>query len=152
MGGFPVVTGRVTIALVAGTLFGAGLALSGMVDPLRVRGFLDIVGGDWDPTLAFVMAGAILPMAFAWRIRRAMARPVADVAFILPTTSGVDRRLLIGSALFGIGWGLAGLCPGPAIADLALSPLPAATFTAAMIGGFASYRIVERAIVRPPRA
>lgn len=128
------------IALVAGVLFGAGLALSGMSDPARVRGFLDL-GVNWDPTLAFVMIGALGPMAMAWRLRARISRPTAAETFDLPATRRIDARLLLGAALFGIGWGVAGLCPGPAFAALALRPADAAIFVAAMIGGMALYAI-----------
>ena len=125
-------------ALLSGTLFGAGLALSGMMDPARVRGFLDIFGA-WDPTLAFVMGGAVIVMAGAWAIQRRMKGPALDETFSLPGTKKLDARLIGGSALFGAGWGLAGLCPGPGIASLATSPLPAAVFVVAMIAGMALY-------------
>lgn len=120
-------------------LFGAGLALSGMVDPLRVRAFLDL-GGAWDPTLAFVMAGAIVPMAIAWRLAAAMRAPFAASAFHPPPVRPVDLRLAAGAALFGIGWGIAGLCPGPAIADFAFAPAAALLFVVAMLGGMALAR------------
>lgn len=134
---------RALIALAAGILFGAGLALSGMADPARVRAFLDIFDA-WDPTLAFVMGGAILPMAVAWRIRSRMDRPLADAAFALPETLTLDVRLAAGAVLFGIGWGLGGLCPGPAIANLALYPLAVAPFLLAMGAGFALHRVTSR--------
>ena len=127
------------LALVAGILFGAGLAVSGMIDPGRVRAFLD-VAGNWDPTLAFVMAGAILPMAVAWPIARRRTAPMASPQFHIPPASPLDARLVGGAALFGIGWGLVGLCPGPAIAALALRPAPAALFVLAMAAGAAVYR------------
>jgi len=127
------------LALLAGALFGAGLALSGMTDPGRVRAFLD-VAGPWDPTLGFVMAGALLPMAVAWRLIRRLGRPLVAPAFNVPDPRRVDGSLLAGAALFGAGWGLTGLCPGPAIASLALQPGPAALFTAAMLGGMALHR------------
>lgn len=133
---------RVLIALLAGVLFGAGLAHSGMSDPARVRAFLDLFGGAWDPTLAFVMGGAILPMAVAWRIRQRLDAPVADTSFVLPATTGITQSLIGGSVLFGIGWGIAGLCPGPAIADLAIAPGPAAIFVAAMLGGMILHRLL----------
>ena len=136
---------RLLIALVAGMLFGAGLAHSGMSDPTRVRAFLDLFGGAWDPTLAFVMGGAILPMAVAWMIRQRLDRPVADARFSLPETTGITTSLIGGSALFGIGWGIAGLCPGPAIADLAIAPLPAALFVIAMLGGMILHRLLPAA-------
>lgn len=134
---------RALIALAAGALFGAGLALSGMADPARVRAFLDLFGS-WDPTLAFVMGGAILPMAWAWRIRSRMDRPLADEAFVLPETRTLDARLAIGTILFGAGWGLGGLCPGPAIASLVLYPLSVAPFLLAMGAGFALHRFTIR--------
>ena len=131
------------VALVAGTLFGAGLTLSGMTDPERVRGFLDVTG-TWNPALAFVLAGAILPMAVAWRVAGRMRRPVAADAFDLPATTKVDSRLLAGAALFGVGWGLAGLCPGPAFASLVVRPVPALLFVAAMLGGMAVHARTQR--------
>ena len=131
--------GRSVIALAAGTLFGAGLAVSGMVDPARVRGFLDLFGR-WDPTLGFVMIGAILPMTLAWWLMRHRKRPIAADRFHLPDTRPVDGRLVGGAALFGIGWGIAGLCPGPAIADLTLRPADAGLFLLALATGFALHR------------
>ncbi|MGV7123419.1 DUF6691 family protein [Sphingopyxis sp. 550A] len=134
---------RPIAALVAGTVFGAGLAVSGMVDPQRVRAFLDVFG-PWDPTLAFVMGGALLPMALAWLIQRRLARPAFADAFDLPATKGIDPRLASGAALFGIGWGLSGLCPGPAIAGLALAPMDAALAVLAIIAGMALHRMTQR--------
>lgn len=131
---------RPLLALASGLLFGAGLAVSGMADPARIRAFLDL-GGRWDPTLAFVMAGALLPMAIAWRLAARHRAPLADTAFHLPTTAPIDARLIAGAALFGIGWGIAGLCPGPAIADLAIRPGQAGVFIIAMIAGFALHRL-----------
>jgi len=130
---------QAALALLAGALFGAGLALSGMTDPGRVRAFLD-VAGPWDPTLGFVMAGALLPMAAAWRLTRRLSRPLVAPAFDVPGARRVDGRLLGGAALFGAGWGLTGLCPGPAIASLALRPGAVVLFTAAMLGGMALHR------------
>jgi uncharacterized protein len=130
---------RLLIALAAGTLFGAGLAFSGMADPMRVRHFLDLFG-PWDPTLAFVMGGAMIPMALAWRMQRRLVSPIAGESFDLPGTKVIDRRLASGAILFGIGWGVAGLCPGPALADLALAARPASIFVAAMFAGMALHR------------
>ena len=130
---------RLLPPLISGTLFGAGLTLSGMTDPARVRGFLDLFG-NWDPTLAFVMGGAVLVMAVAWRIRAGMTKPLFGEKFSLPGRGDLDRQLLIGSALFGIGWGIAGLCPGPAFASLALSPGAVVPFIAAMLAGMALHR------------
>lgn len=134
---------QTVIALAAGLIFGAGLAISGMADPQRVQAFLDLFGA-WDPTLAFVMGGAMIPMAIAWRIQRRMAAPVAVSRFELPGTNKIDRKLAIGALIFGAGWGIGGLCPGPAIADLAIAPAPAATFVAAMLAGMAVHRFALR--------
>jgi len=134
---------RIVPALSSGILFGAGLTISGMTDPLRVRGFLDLFGR-WDPTLAFVMGGAVLVMAIAWRLRRRMGHPLFAETFVLPGRSDLDARLILGSALFGIGWGLAGLCPGPAIASLALAPVAVLPFLAAMLAGMAIHRLLPR--------
>lgn len=134
--------------LVSGTLFGAGLTLSGMTDPARVRGFLDVLGR-WDPTLAFVMGGAVIVMAIAWRIQARMKRPLFGETFSLPDRRDFDRRLIAGSALFGVGWGIAGLCPGPAVASLALSPLSVLPFLAAMLAGMALHNLLPGVRPRP---
>jgi len=126
-------------ALFAGALFGAGLALSGMTDPMRVRGFLDLFG-DWDPTLVFVMGSALLVTAIAWRIQPAMARPLFGEKFSLPTRKDLDSRLITGAALFGVGWGIAGVCPGPGFAALALVPVAAVIFLGGMLGGMILFR------------
>lgn len=139
---------RVLPPLASGTLFGAGLTLSGMTDPARVRGFLDVFGA-WDPTLAFVMGGAVLVMAVAWRIRARMAKPLFGAKFSLPDRSDLDPGLVAGSALFGIGWGIAGLCPGPALASLALAPLSVLPFLAAMLAGMALHNLLPAARPRP---
>ncbi|OWQ96438.1 DUF6691 family protein [Sphingopyxis witflariensis] len=131
-------------SLASGTLFGAGLALGGMTDPARVRGFLDIFG-DWDPTLAFVMGGAVIVMAIAWRIVPRMAEPIIAEQFHLPTKSDLTPRLIGGAVLFGVGWGIAGLCPGPGIAALVIEPAAAAIFVIAMLAGMAAVRIAEGA-------
>ena len=126
------------LALISGLLFGMGLAVSGMTDPTRVRAFLNVAGA-WDPRLAFVMIGAMLPMGVAWRIARRVAAPLAAARFDLPTRTDLDRSLLAGATLFGIGWGLAGLCPGPAIASLATRPGEVAPFLLAMLLGMAAH-------------
>lgn len=133
---------RLVVSLFAGMVFGAGLAWSGMADPHRVRSFLDLFG-NWDPTLAFVMGGAMLPMAAAWMIQRRMDAPFADAHFDLPGTQKLDKRLIAGAVLFGIGWGIGGLCPGPAIADLTISPANAAIFVLAMLAGMGAHRIMS---------
>lgn len=134
---------QTAIALAAGLIFGAGLAVSGMADPQRVQAFLDLFGA-WDPTLAFVMGGAMIPMAIAWAVQRRMAAPVAASRFDLPGIKKIDPRLAIGALIFGAGWGIGGLCPGPAIADLAIAPAPAAMFIAAMLAGMAVHRLAIR--------
>jgi uncharacterized membrane protein YedE/YeeE len=138
---------RILLALLSGALFGAGLAVSGMTDPMRVRGFLDLLG-PWDPTLAFVMAGAILPMALAWIVQKRIERPLADTAFNIPETRRLDAKLALGAVLFGIGWGLGGLCPGPAVASLALAPTAVAPFVLAMLVGTALHRLTTRQSAR----
>ena len=135
---------KALVGLVSGTVFGVGLALSGMMDPARVRGFLDIFG-EWDPTLAFVMAGAIAVMAVAWSIQRHVAAPAYAEGFDLPGTEKLTVRLIAGSALFGAGWGLGGLCPGPGIASLGTGPIGAAVFVVSMIVGFLLFRLFDRA-------
>ncbi|MGB3471048.1 MAG: DUF6691 family protein [Erythrobacter sp.] len=134
--------GRILIPALSGTIFGAGLALGGMTDPARVRGFLDLFG-DWDPTLAFVMGGAVLVMIVAWQIQARLARPLFDQSFALPGTKDLTPRLIGGSALFGVGWGIAGLCPGPGIAALVIEPISAAIFVAAMFAGMFLVRLME---------
>jgi uncharacterized membrane protein YedE/YeeE len=134
---------RILVALIAGALFGAGLAFSGMADPARVQGFLDLFGA-WDPTLAFVMGGALIPMAAAWAWQRRLAKPYADARFELPGTTRLDRKLAAGAVLFGAGWGLSGLCPGPAVADLGVAPLQVWPFILAMLGGMALHRVSSR--------
>lgn len=129
------------VSLLSGTIFGAGLTIGGMTDPARVRGFLDLFG-DWDPTLAFVMGGAVLVMAGAWFIQRRMQSPAFADRFALPDASDLTFRLVAGSALFGVGWGIAGLCPGPGFAALAIDPASAAIFVAAMLVGMALVRLV----------
>ena len=140
---------QTAIALFAGALFGAGLAVSGMADPQRVRAFLDLFGA-WDPTLAFVMAGAILPMAIVWRVQSRMSSPLAASTFALPTARDFDPRLVTGATIFGIGWGIAGLCPGPAIANLAIAPAPAAIFVVAMLAGMILHKLLPATPAKHP--
>ncbi|MBN9246072.1 MAG: YeeE/YedE family protein [Hyphomicrobium sp.] len=129
------------LALLSGILFGTGLAISGMIDPARVRAFLDVTG-NWDPTLAFVMGGALLPMAVAWQVEKRLRKPLASNYFHLPPTSDIDWRLISGAAIFGIGWGLAGICPGPGIAALAVEPIPALLFVLAMGAGMGLHKLI----------
>ncbi|GAA4050538.1 DUF6691 family protein [Parerythrobacter jejuensis] len=135
---------RILPPLASGTLFGAGLALGGMTDPARVRGFLDLFG-DWDPTLAFVMGGAVIVMALAWRFQPRMAAPLFAEKFALPNRTELTPRLIGGAALFGIGWGVAGLCPGPGVAALVIEPASAAIFVVAMLAGMGLVRLIEGA-------
>lgn len=124
---------RIVIAALSGGLFGAGLFLSGMTNPAKVQGFLDLSFA-WDPTLIFVMGGALVPMALAWRLA-ANRTPLAGGHFPNPPSAKFDQKLVIGSVLFGIGWGLVGLCPGPAIASLSYQGISGAIFLLAMICG-----------------
>lgn len=131
------------VALFAGLLFGIGLAISGMSNPARVQAFLDLFG-NWDPTLAFVMGGAMIPMAIAWLIQKRMAKPIVCAGFDLPGTTLLDRKLVVGAVLFGAGWGIGGLCPGPAVADLAIAPVSAGLFVIAMLVGMTVHRVTSR--------
>jgi uncharacterized protein len=133
---------RTVVNLFAGALFGLGLAVSGMVSPAKIIGFLDFAG-DWDPTLAFVMGGALLVTIPAFRLILRRPRPVLADEFDLPTKKEVDSRLLAGSAIFGIGWGLAGFCPGPAVTALASGLAPVFAFVAAMVAGMAVYKWIS---------
>ena len=127
---------RVIPALISGLVFGLGLAVSGMMNPAKVIGFLD-VAGDWDPTLAFVMVGALLVAVPAYRFIPRRGRPVFEEKFSLPEKTAIDAPLLGGSVLFGVGWGIVGFCPGPAIAALGTGLVPVFAFVAAMLGGMA---------------
>lgn len=133
----------VFIAWAAGLLFGAGLMVSGMASPAKVLGFLDLAG-HWDPSLAFVMAGAILVGAIAFFIARRRRRSVLGLPVQLPASTGVTARLVLGSAAFGIGWGLAGFCPGPALVALGAGAPKAWGFVAAMLAGMAVFGAMER--------
>jgi uncharacterized membrane protein YedE/YeeE len=134
-------------AALAGALFGVGLPLSGMTAPLEVLGFLDFAG-DWDPSLLFVMAGAVGVHFVAYRWIRRRSRPLFAEAFAVPAPGGVDRRLLVGSAVFGIGWGLAGYCPGPGIASLGSGGTQALVFVVAMLAGLFIGKQIEAALAR----
>lgn len=122
------------VALLCGLLFGVGLAVSGMMNPAKVIGFLDFAGA-WDPTLIFVMGGALLVSGPAFYLILRRPRPVLARTFDLPTKTTVDGRLLYGAAVFGVGWGLSGFCPGPAVAALSTGLLPVFVFAAAMAAG-----------------
>ena len=137
---------RQVLALCAGALFGAGLHLSGMTDTAKVQGFLDFFG-NWDPTLAFVMGGAILPMALAWRLTR-QRRPLAGGDFPDRPDPRLDRKLILGALLFGAGWGLVGLCPGPALASLSYGGTGGWIFLGAMVVGMIGAPVVKRRLDR----
>ncbi|WP_412562430.1 DUF6691 family protein [Thalassobius sp. MITS945101] len=124
---------RLIYAFFAGGLFGTGLFLSGMTDTAKVQGWLDIFG-NWDPTLAFVMGGAIVPMAVAWQLVPGR-EPLTGGSFPAPPEPRLGRNLVVGSVMFGMGWGLAGLCPGPAIASLSYGGIGHWIFLAAMLAG-----------------
>ena len=124
----------VLTALLSGLVFGLGLIVSGMANPAKVLGFLDL-GGAWDPSLALVMAGAILVGFFAFLVAKNRTRSFIGADMKLPTASAIDRRLLTGSALFGAGWGVAGFCPGPGLVALGMGEPKALVFVVAMLVG-----------------
>ena len=135
---------NILASLGCGLVFGFGLSLSGMLDPARIQGFLDIFG-HWDPTLAFVLAGAVAIAFIGVRLARRLTRPAFEGAFHLPTETKIDRPLILGSVLFGIGWGLGGFCPGPGVASLALGLWQTWLFVAAMVAGMIVHdRFVRR--------
>jgi uncharacterized membrane protein YedE/YeeE len=125
---------RLVAALGSGVLFGLGLAISQMVNPAKVLAFLDVTG-DWDPSLALVMAGAVAVTLVAFRFILKQPRPALAHSFSLPTKTRIDGRLLAGAALFGVGWGLVGLCPGPAVGGLAYLLPESLVFLAALAAG-----------------
>ena len=134
---------QLLMALVSGLVFGLGLTISGMTDPSKVTGFLDIAG-KWDPSLAFVMGGAILVGLFAFRFAATRSRAILGGPMRLPTEQKIDRRLILGGLTFGVGWGLAGYCPGPALASLATGGGKPLVFTVAMLAGMAIFEIQGR--------
>jgi uncharacterized membrane protein YedE/YeeE len=131
------------IELLVGLLFGIGLLISGMTDPGKVLGFLDLAGA-WDPSLAFVMGGAILVGVIAFTVAKQRTRTFLGAALHLPSSRDIDRRLVLGSLTFGVGWGLAGFCPGPGLVALGAGESKAAVFVAAMVGGMLLFEFVER--------
>jgi uncharacterized protein len=141
----------IVIALIAGTIFGAGLTIAQMVDPRKVLHFLDLglIGlGRWDPTLAMVFVGALPVVFLAYRIAAQWQKPLAANAFHAPSSTRIDRRLIAGSMLFGLGWGMVGICPGPAIAALPIADSSRADlviFIAAMVGGMLALRAYDAA-------
>ena len=127
----------------AGVIFGLGLIVSGMADPAKVLGFLDLAGA-WDPSLAFVMAGAISVAAVAFGVARERTVSFLGVEMNLPKTRRIDRRLVAGSLMFGIGWGVAGFCPGPGLVALGMGEIKALVFVVAMLAGMGLYEVLER--------
>jgi uncharacterized protein len=134
-------------AFVAGLVFGIGLLVSGMASPAKVLGFLDLAGR-WDPSLALVMVGAIAIGAIGFAIAGGRTRTLLGTPMLLPTARTIDRRLVFGGALFGIGWGLAGFCPGPAVVALGAGHLKAVAFIAAMMAGMLAFEWIEAMRVR----
>lgn len=130
-------------SFITGVIFGLGLIISGMTDPEKVLGFLDLAGA-WDPSLFFVMVGAISISAVAFYIARRRDRSVLGAPMQLPTSKRIDKRLLLGSLMFGVGWGIAGFCPGPALVSTASGQPKALLFTAAMLAGMALTHVIER--------
>lgn len=126
-----------------GLLFGMGLMLAGMTDPSKIIGFLDLAGA-WDPSLAFVMGGAIVVGLGAFALVKRRTTSLLDGAMRLPTSRDMDKRLVLGSVLFGAGWGLAGFCPGPAIVSLGAGNAKAAVFVLAMLAGMVVFELLEK--------
>ncbi|WP_137891139.1 DUF6691 family protein [Ramlibacter sp. 2FC] len=130
-------------SLLAGLVFGIGLIVSGMANPAKVLGFLDLAG-PWDPSLAFVMAGAIAVGSIAFFLARKRTVSLIGAEMRLPTSRSIDRRLVGGSLLFGIGWGIAGFCPGPGLVALGMGEAKALLFVAAMLAGMGLFELIER--------
>ena len=130
-------------AFLAGLLFGLGLLVSGMANPAKVLGFLDLAG-HWDPSLALVMAGAILVGLVAFRLASQRQRSLLAEPMRLPTSRDIDRRLVLGGIGFGVGWGLAGFCPGPALVALGAGEMKAVVFVAAMLAGMALFEVLDQ--------
>jgi uncharacterized protein len=139
-------------ALLIGMVFGLGIALSGMANPAKVQNFFDLAG-IWDPSLIFVMGGALLVAAIGYRlVFRAAKRPLLDADFHLPVSHVIDRQLIGGAAVFGIGWGIAGFCPGGAIPALGLGHSETLVFLAAMIAGIVAARLLRTRLFSEARA
>ena len=131
------------VSLLTGLVFGIGLIVSGMADPGKVLGFLDLAG-IWDPSLGFVMAGAIAVGVVAFAVARRRTVSLLGAEMKLPTARQIDRRLVAGSVVFGIGWGVAGFCPGPGLVALGMGEIKAAVFVAAMLVGVGIFELLER--------
>jgi uncharacterized membrane protein YedE/YeeE len=130
---------QMLVAFVSGLLFAVGLGIAGMTDPAKVLAFLDMFGGNWDPSLMFVMGGAMLVYAPAFQLFKGRDAPKFAERFHWPTAKDIDAKLVFGSALFGIGWGIGGLCPGPAVAVVVTGALPFLVYGAAMAGGMLAH-------------
>lgn len=130
-------------SLLAGLVFGLGLLVSGMANPEKVLGFLDLAGA-WDPSLALVMVGAILVGLAAFAIARRRTLSFLGFSLQLPSNTRIDKRLILGGLAFGVGWGLAGFCPGPALVALGAGEIKAAVFVGSMVGGMAVFEVIER--------
>ncbi|MCW0181681.1 MAG: YeeE/YedE family protein [Zavarzinia sp.] len=133
---------RTITALVAGLIFGLGLALAGMTDPAKVIGFLDLAGA-WNPALAFVMGAGVIVTFIGYRLVLARPKPVLEAKFQIPTRTDIDAPLVVGAALFGIGWGLAGYCPGPALSSLIAGNGEVFALVGAMIAGMITVRVIR---------
>jgi uncharacterized membrane protein YedE/YeeE len=131
------------LSLVAGLVFGLGLIVSGMFDPSKVLGFLDLAGR-WDPSLAFVMAGAVAVSALGFAFVRKRESSLLGLQLRIPSAGRVDGRLVTGAVLFGIGWGIAGFCPGPAVVALGMGRPEAVVFVVAMLAGMGIFEVIER--------
>jgi uncharacterized protein len=142
---------RGALVFAAGMLFAAGLALSGMTEPAKVVGFLDF-SGDWDPSLAFVMLGAVGVYLFFYRLIVRRRAPLFAPAFAIPEKRPIDARLLTGAAIFGFGWGLAGYCPAPAFVAAGARSSPALVLTASMVAGIALFELTAAPRARPHAA
>ena len=125
---------RILAGLFAGVIFGMGLSISGLINPARVIGFLD-VAGEWDPSLAFVMLGAVSVTALGYRTVLRRSRPLFEAGFTVPKRADIDPQMTIGAGLFGVGWGLSGICPGPALSGLGFGASQSIAFVAAMLLG-----------------
>ncbi len=134
---------QILASLLAGLVFGLGLILSGMANPAKVLGFLDLAGA-WDPSLALVMAGAIAVGSLAFFVARSRTLSFLGAEMKLPTSRQIDRRLVGGSLLFGVGWGIAGFCPGPALVALGMGQIQAVVFVAAMLAGMALFEVLQK--------
>lgn len=139
---------NIVTALLSGLVFGVGLIVSGMANPAKVLGFLDLAGA-WDPSLAFVMAGAVGVGLVAFRIADGRSTSLIGAPMALPTGQVIDRRLIGGSVLFGIGWGIAGFCPGPALVALGFGAPKAVVFIVAMLAGMLVFELIERRRLAP---